>query len=83
MDQANPIPFPNTGRPLLNMPNQPQRQPLHPLRPRIASADPQSLPLQRHPKWPFFLADLNEMIMKEAPGLKDSFHALLKRVHLL
>ena len=83
MDQPNLIPRMNTSRKPLNLLSQHRRQPVNLLRSRTASANPQSLPLHRHPNWVSFLEDLNETILKHAPNLHPPFLELLDRADLL
>ena len=81
MCQANPIPSMNpTGMPL-NFPMQPARQPIHRLNPSVANREnPLSAPLWRHPRWTYFLADLDILIRKNAPDFRPYFLELLKRI---
>jgi hypothetical protein len=84
MDQTNLVPISNTARHPLNLlPDQPRRQPLHRYLPSPASLNPQFSPLNQHPKWPYFVVDLNELILKHSPHLRDSYRELLKRADLL
>ena len=81
MDQSNPIPQMNTMNRPLNIPIQPPRQPVNRRKPtaeRVSS--PQSTPLWRHPRWTYFLADLNGIILKNAPDFRPHFLELLKRI---
>ena len=81
MDQANPIPQMNTVKTPLNMPTHFLRQPINRRRPGTASpSNPLSAPLDRHPRWTYFLAELNEIILKHAPSLRPPFLELLDRV---
>jgi hypothetical protein len=71
----------NTIRMPLNMPIQPPRQPIHRRMPGAESAsNPESAPLYRHPRWTYFLADLNETILKHAPSFRPHFLELLDRI---
>ena len=40
----------------------------------------ESLPLKLHPKLPYFILDLNEMIQAHAPSLRPHFLPLRERV---
>jgi hypothetical protein len=77
------IPQMNTHKLPLNLLNQPRLQPVNRLRTPIASANPQLLPLNRHPKWVLFIQDLNETILKLIPNLHPPFLELLDRADLL
>ncbi len=80
MCQTTPIPQLNTIRMTLNIPIQPPRQPIHRRKSNPESAgSPQSLPLKSHPKFPYLIADLNELIQTHAPSLRPLFLALLDR----
>ena len=54
-------------------------QPAQAERPR-ASNSPQSAPLWRHPRWTYFLSDLNQLILKHAPSFRPHFLELLSRI---
>ena len=47
------------------------------------SADPQSLPLKKHPKWPQLISLFNQMIQNHAPDLRLHFLELLNQADLL
>jgi hypothetical protein len=71
----------NTMNRPLNIPIQPPRQPINRPRPRAeGSSNPQSAPLWRHPRWTYFLSDLNEIIMQHTPSLRPHFLELLSRI---
>ena len=90
MCQTNLIPKTNT-RPSrqpkhpYNLPPQPERQPLllyqpTPPSPGSPNSSPsQYQPLTQHPKFSYFLADVNELIVKQAPQLRPLFLELLKQ----
>jgi len=80
MRQATLVPKMNTPRTPLNMPIQTRRQRILRRRPQAASVDPLLAPLDRHPRWTYFLAELNEVIVKHAPSLRPPFLELLNRV---
>jgi len=81
MCQTTPIPSMNTIRMTLNILIQPPRQPIHrrKLNPESAGGPP-SLPLKHPPKFPYLIADLNELIQTHAPSLRPLFLALLDRL---
>jgi hypothetical protein len=65
----------------LNFPAQPPRQPIHRCNPAASNPEnPLSAPLWRHPRWTYFLSDLNKLILKEAPAFRPHFLELLKRI---
>ena len=80
MCQANLIPETDTVTMPLNMPNPSRWQPKNRLRPQTATASPQSTVLNRHPRWPYFLAELDEIILSQAPNLRETFLELLDRI---
>ena len=47
------------------------------------SADPQTLPLKQHPKWPQLVHLINRMILNHGPNLRPHFLELLNQADLL
>ena len=47
------------------------------------SADPQTLPLRQHPKWPQLVHLINRMILNHGPDLRSHFLELLDQADLL
>ncbi len=80
MCQTTLVPKMNTPRTPLNMSIRPLRQRILRRRPQAASIDPLQAPLARHPRWTYFLAELNDVIVKNAPNLRPPFLELLDRV---
>ena len=81
MCQSNPIPQMDTIRRPLNIPIRPPRQSIQRRKPRPESTGSlESLPLKLHPKLPYFILDLNEMIQTHAPSLRPHFLPLRERV---
>jgi hypothetical protein len=55
--------------------------PIHRRKPQAASSNsPHSDPLWRHPRWTYFLSDLNLLILKHAPSFRPHFLELLSRI---
>jgi hypothetical protein len=76
MYQTTPIPISNTIKLPLNLSGRPGRQPLHEVQ---NPSDLKTRPLRAHPKWSYFLRDLNDMILTHYPAVEEPFHELLKR----
>ena len=47
------------------------------------SADPQSLPLKKHPKWPQLILLFDRLILNHGPNLRPHFLELLNQADLL
>jgi hypothetical protein len=64
-----------------NIPIQPPRQPINRRKPTAGSPNsPLSTPLWRHPRWTYFLSDLNQLILKHTPSFRPHFLELLSRI---
>lgn len=81
MCQTNPIPPMSSPEMPLNFPIQPPRQPIHRHNPAAANPqNPLSAPLWKHPRWTYFLLDLDLLIKKNAPDFRPIFLELLDRI---
>ena len=80
MDQSNPIPQTNTMHRPLNIIRPPGSPSIGPGRERRARATRNQPRQWRHPRWTYFLSDLNEIIMQHTPSLRPNFLELLSRI---